>query len=70
MLPPAVQVALYRIAQESLNNVVKHARARQAMLELEYAVSGGVRLRLADNGRGFDPGAVPVGHLGVGIMRE
>jgi signal transduction histidine kinase len=70
LLPPAVQIALYRIAQESLNNVVKHARARHARVELEYEVGGGVHLRLADDGCGFDPGAVPVGHFGVGIMRE
>jgi two-component system nitrate/nitrite sensor histidine kinase NarX len=71
-LPPPVQMALYRIAQEALNNSVKHAGARQAMLSLDYASDGGVRLHLADDGRGFDPDprAVPAGHLGLSIMRE
>ncbi len=69
-LPGSVQVALYRTAQEALNNVVKHARAREAIVRLSYELDGEVRLRLSDDGCGFDPEAVPAGHLGVGIMRE
>ncbi|MBV9601585.1 MAG: GAF domain-containing sensor histidine kinase, partial [Chloroflexi bacterium] len=69
-LPPAVQMALYRIAQEALNNVVKHAQARKVSLSLLYEGDGAVRVRLTDDGRGFDPSAIPAGHLGVGIMRE
>jgi len=77
-LPPGVQVAVYRIAQEALNNVVKHAQARQAMLSLAYQPDGGLRLRVADDGRGLPagPAAVasptkgPAGHLGLSIMRE
>jgi len=69
-LPPGVQVALYRIAQEALNNVVKHAQARHATVTLSYDASGDLRLRVEDDGRGFDPSAIPAGHLGVGIMRE
>jgi signal transduction histidine kinase len=71
-LPPEVQVALYRIAQEALNNTVKHAGATQATLSLEAGSGGGVRLHIVDDGRGFDAaaGAVPAGHLGLGIMRE
>jgi len=69
-LPPAVQVALYRLAQEALNNVVKHAQAYRATISLDYEASGVLRLRLEDDGRGFDPSAIPAGHLGLGIMRE
>jgi signal transduction histidine kinase len=69
-LPAGVQIALYRIAQEALNNVVRHAHARTVAASVEYEASGGVRVSVADDGRGFDARAVPAGHLGVGIMRE
>lgn len=68
-LPPEVKVALYRIAQEALNNVVKHAQARRAEVTLCYQ-PGGLILRIEDDGRGFDAAAIPPGHLGAGIMRE
>ena len=67
---PDVQVALYRIAQEALSNTVKHAGARRATLSLRHHAAGGLGLRIEDDGRGFDPAAIPPGHLGVGIMRE
>jgi signal transduction histidine kinase len=69
-LPSEVQVALYRLAQEALNNVIKHAHARRASIELEYVEGGGVRLCVTDDGRGFDQSEVAAGHLGLGIMRE
>jgi len=68
-LPPEVQIALYRIAQEALNNVVKHARASQVTLSF-HNHPGQVELRIKDDGRGFDPSRVTPGHLGLGIMRE
>ena len=61
-LPADVQVGLYRIAQEALNNVVKHAKATQAVVTLRQGET--VRLTVADNGAGFDPGAVTADHLG------
>jgi signal transduction histidine kinase len=64
-----VEETLYRIAQEALHNVVKHAGARQVRLELDR-VAEGVRLRVIDDGRGFDPTAVPDGHLGLAGMRS
>ncbi len=67
-LPADVQVGLYRIAQEALNNVVKHARAAQAVVSLRLRQP--VRLTVADNGAGFDPAAVSADHLGLRIMRE
>jgi PAS domain S-box-containing protein len=67
--PPAeVQVGLYRIAQEALNNVAKHANATQAIVTLRLGDS--VRLTVADDGAGFDPRAVGADHLGLHIMRE
>ncbi len=68
-LPSAVHVSLYRIAQEALNNVVKHAHASQVTVGL---LSGGERVELSitDDGRGFDPGCVLPDRLGLGIMRE
>ena len=68
-LPPEVQIALYRIAQEALNNTGKHAAAQRAVIHLRRRVDG-VGLHLSDDGRGFDPGHTPPGHLGLGIMHE
>ena len=68
-LPPEVQVALYRIVQEALNNVAKHSGAAHAAVELLQG-PWGVELSISDDGRGFDLAAVPVSHLGLGIMRE
>jgi len=77
-LSPDVKVTLYRIAQEALNNVAKHAGARQAAVSLRCLsrpdqVRGPVdcvELRVSDDGRGFDPGRVSPEHFGLGIMRE
>jgi PAS domain S-box-containing protein len=75
LLPPEVQVALYRIAQEALNNMAKHSRASQAQVSLRPSPnsppsSGGVELCISDDGRGFNPADVSPQHLGLGIMRE
>src|SRR5207245_3918537 len=68
-LPPHVQIALYRVAQEALNNIAKHAGASRVSICLSYR-PGGVALTVRDDGRGFDPAAVSGEHLGVAIMRE
>jgi signal transduction histidine kinase len=68
VLPPDVQMTFYRITQEALNNIVKHARATQVIVTLR--LDGVVRLSIADNGVGFDPAGVPPDHLGTKIMRE
>jgi len=68
-LPPEVKVALYRIAQEALNNVARHAAASQAKVHLRCK-PGRVELCVRDDGRGFDPKSVPPESLGLGIMRE
>lgn len=68
-LPAEVQVALYRICQEGLSNVAKHAKASEVTLELHYEGET-VALHLTDNGRGFDLAQVPSGHFGLVMMRE
>ena len=55
-LSGAVEIALYRIAQEALQNVVKHSGATRAELEL-HGEPGAVRMRVTDHGTGFDPAA-------------
>jgi two-component system NarL family sensor kinase len=54
-VPAHVEVALYRIAQEALQNVVKHAGATQVLVHLSGSESG-VRLVVSDDGHGFDDG--------------
>jgi signal transduction histidine kinase len=68
-LPPDVKVALYRIAQEAMNNVVKHANASQIMVCL-CCEPERIELVISDDGCGFDPAAVPPGHMGLEITRE
>ncbi len=67
-LPLEIEETLYRISQEALHNVVKHAAARQVRLEIRRRREG-VRLRIIDDGRGFDPSKVPDGHLGIAGMK-
>ena len=67
-LPTEVRVALYRIAQEALNNVVKHSSATKAGVSLT-CTGDGLRLLVEDDGTGFSESA-GVGKLGLGIMRE
>ncbi|WP_413187765.1 cache domain-containing protein [Paraburkholderia sacchari] len=71
-LPDAVNTVLFRIAQEALTNIVKHADARRAALTLDVAPNG-VTLTIADNGRGFDVAhalADPRAGMGLRNMRE
>jgi GAF domain-containing protein/HAMP domain-containing protein len=78
-LPADVHVALYRIAQEALNNVVKHAKATEvsvllscgALLEHdEDGHSSSAELEVRDNGCGFDLDHIPADRLGLGIIQE
>jgi PAS domain S-box-containing protein len=68
-LAPEIKVALYRIAQEALNNVAKHAGATQATVQLRCEPRRGT-LCIRDNGTGFDPSSIAPNSLGLGIMRE
>jgi signal transduction histidine kinase len=78
-LPAEVRIAFFRIAQEALNNVAKHAEASQVSLSLHCQPAGAgpgqrpalaATLSIADDGQGFDPADTPPDHLGLDIMRE
>jgi PAS domain S-box-containing protein len=68
-LAPDVQIALYRIAQEALNNVARHANASQAAVYLSFRPDQ-IELGIRDDGLGFDPTCLALEQLGLGIMRE
>jgi signal transduction histidine kinase len=68
-VPLEVKEALFRIAQEALHNVARHARAGDVTLALAVEHEMLV-LRVADDGVGFDAGAEFAGHLGQKTMRE
>jgi PAS domain S-box-containing protein len=75
-LDAPTRVGLYRIAQEALTNVTRHSAATVVSISLARATPAGaadppaVELRIVDNGRGFDAGNIPAGHLGLSIMHE
>jgi len=62
--------ALYRIAQEALQNVVRHARATEVTLRMSQKDTDELVLDIRDNGIGFDPTSSFPGHLGLNSMRE
>jgi PAS domain S-box-containing protein len=69
-LPHDLQVVVYRICQEALNNIAKHANASQVEIELRRDDEG-LELHIRDNGRGFATEELaPSGHYGLGMMRE
>jgi PAS domain S-box-containing protein len=53
LLSPTVATCLYRVAQEALGNVARHAQASRVRLRFESAATGGVMLRIGDNGKGM-----------------
>jgi PAS domain S-box-containing protein len=73
VVPPSVDadvsLCLYRIAQESLHNVVRHSQARDARVTIA-SDDGFVSLQIADSGIGFDPRHVAHAGLGLHSMRE
>ena len=68
-MSPETKEALYRIAQEAMQNTVKHAGASNVDLRLEQ-VDGSVDLEIRDDGSGFDPSGSFPSHLGLRSMRE
>ncbi|HEU0295308.1 MAG TPA: sensor histidine kinase [Anaerolineales bacterium] len=68
-IPCDVKVEIYRIAQESLNNVVKYARATRVEIKVRLE-AGHVQMEIRDDGVGFDPACVKPTNLGLRIMRE
>jgi signal transduction histidine kinase len=68
-LPPDVEVAAFRIADEALTNVLRHSGARRCVVRLE--VGAGLRLTVADDGHGLvAPGPEDGAGVGLGSMRE
>jgi PAS domain S-box-containing protein len=69
-LPAEPQVAFYRICQEALNNIAKHAKASRVEIDLRR-VGGEMEMHVRDNGCGFVASeSAPSGHYGLGMMRE
>ena len=68
-LAPELDLAIYRVAQESLTNVARHAGAREVTLALE-AGDGTVTLRVADDGRGITDREAAGRSMGLGGMHE
>ncbi|WP_019008690.1 GAF domain-containing protein [Deinococcus aquatilis] len=72
-LPPTIELTVFRLAQEALNNVDKHARALSAAIRVQYTPEG-VRVAITDDGQGFTPdqaqARAQAGHLGLIGLRE
>jgi len=69
VLPADVQVAIYRICQETLNNIAKHAAATNVEIHLKHEDTD-LELKIHDDGRGFDPEQTTSGHYGLSMMHE
>ncbi len=68
-LPVQIETGLYRIAQEALTNVSRHASARNVTLQM-YMLPKSVRLSIEDDGKGFDPSRLAQGRFGLIGMNE
>lgn len=70
-LEPHVEIGIFRVVQEALNNIVKHAQASSAKVRIEFAAAG-VTVLVEDDGKGFEmtEGELPSGHYGIMGMRE
>lgn len=68
-LPTDVQVGFYRLCQEGLNNIAKHAEASHVELQLCLEVDR-AELNIRDDGHGFNPDQIPSGHYGLSMMHE
>lgn len=69
LLNPIGEVTVFRVVQECLSNIQKHANAKQVEVSLQHT-SAGLELRIADDGRGFDPAAIGFGGIesGMGLV--
>ena len=73
-LPSSIEIAVYRVVQEAMTNIRKHACATRVKLEADF-YGEGLQLEISDNGRGFDlshtiDSAITVGHLGLLGMKQ
>ncbi|WP_290590913.1 sensor histidine kinase [Alicyclobacillus sp.] len=66
---PAKQVALYRLVQEVFQNIRKHAEASSIRMSLTRS-GPELHIDIADDGKGFDPAAIPAGRYGIAGMQE
>ena len=69
-LPLDTEEALYRIGQEAVHNVVKHANATSAHLALSRGPDEEIQMSISDDGTGFDPTLVSGTKLGLIAMRQ
>jgi PAS domain S-box-containing protein len=69
VLPGDVQVVFYRVAQEALSNIIKHARAKNVSVRCSYQ-NNVATMQVLDDGRGFDMNKPVDGHYGLAIMQE
>jgi PAS domain S-box-containing protein len=69
-IPAEAQITFYRVCQEALNNIAKHAKASQVEIDLKQEETV-IEMRIHDDGKGFDTNqSFPGGHYGLGMMRE
>jgi signal transduction histidine kinase len=69
-MPDAIEQCVYRVAQEALENIARHAEAQQIGVKLDR-INHQLNLEISDNGRGFDPSAIDTDqHFGLKGMRE
>ncbi len=69
-LPSETQVVIYRMCQEALNNIAKHAKATQVNIQINLTATA-VEVQIVDNGIGFDHSRKrQVGHFGLEMMYE
>lgn len=68
-LPPRLEIGLYRIAQEALTNIRRHAQATQAGLQLTFTADT-IQLAITDDGRGFNVATIPPNRFGLVGLRE
>jgi len=66
-LDPIIETTLYRVVQEAVLNVVKHARARSVIIRVEHGRTH-IRCSIRDDGVGFDAGGQPKGPRGLGLL--
>jgi len=69
-LPADWETTLFRIVQESLTNMRRHAGASRATIRLGWQADRGIRLQISDDGRGFDPAAIPPQRFGLEGIRQ
>lgn len=65
----AGRLSLYRLVQEALTNVMRHAKAKQVRVSLNESEDGWLQLQIRDDGQGFNPEGVGAGHHGLLGMR-